>query len=627
VVSPSNACFRFVDHWIHDDRVREQWYTHADAIADSLGLSTLLEKSAPESYGGCETFSDIDKVLITHLRDTLMDQTVSRSALQTDTATLWACDALLQQRKPLRTLPVFTPFYLALESAVQLFLAAERYTEANAPQATAEAHFARYQAQGWKVDQAYRHYWQQAMVLTDSPLLQSLHPKVEQCYRDVLHWQAEHWDACLRDAGVWPLPELPQQTDFFDKQVWVKSHQGEQRTVVIISDAMRYEVAQELQARLTEHLPGQSDLEAMAGVLPSRTHFGMSALLPRTGGQPLALELLEPSEQDLRIQIDGQRPENNESRGKLLAAAGQNRGGKSLNAYRYSDVIPLKREAGRELSKSFQVAYIYHDQIDATGDKPANQDQVFMACERTVEELFALIKRLLNWNVGQVIVTADHGFLYQYEDLGDVDKIDLPSETLMSKRRCALATAPVDTPGVLSLRLNHYTHPFSELYALVPRGVQRFRKQGGSTKYAHGGATLQEICVPVLTYNHVKTSLNKVRPKTGVRVLAAQRRITNNVFSLPLLQEQPVNDNYRGRQVRVFFETESGQMLSNCKTVVLDSDSDHAPDREQRVSLTLASQEQRMQVRLRIVDDEDEYDVIEPEYWDVNLSFSNEFGF
>lgn len=613
--TPSNACFRFVDQWIHDDRVRAQWFAQAEEIAETLQVAQQLTQNTPDDYVHCETFEAVDAALLQRVQQTLLNTR--------DMESLTRCEQWLNQRQPLLKAPKWIPFYNALGSAVQLCLQAEQASEVYRQCETLSALFEHYTQSAYRVDQAYRHYWQAAQALSDAPLLQALSPTIEQVYRDTLHQQNARWDTALHAAGSWPAPALdrPLQTDFFQDQVWRKSNNGELRTVVIISDAMRYEVAQELHTRLQAQLPGQSELEAMVGVLPSRTHFGMAALLPRPTGHPLQLT------PELRVHIDQQYPENADSRHKLLSEAGQVRGGKPLAAYRYAEVNTLNREAGRELSKAFQVAYVYHDQIDATGDKPANEAQVFKACQNTVDELFTLIKRLVHWNVSQILVTADHGFLYQQQPLGDPDKIPLPEQTLLSKRRCAIATVPSETPGVLCLQLTHYQHGHETLYALVPRGGQRFRKQGGSNKYAHGGVSLQEICVPVLTYHHVKSTLDKIRPKTGIRVLATQRRITNNVFSLPLLQEQAVDSQYRGRQVRLFFESEEGQPLSNSKTVVFDSSAPEAPEREQRVALTLNANVTQKHARLRMIDDEDQSDVIAPETWEIQISFSNEFGF
>ena len=53
------------------------------------------------------------------------------------------------------------------------------------------------------------------------------------------------------------------------------------RTVVIISDAMRYEVGQELLARMQDDPKCTSaKLDVLLGVLPSYTQLGMAALLP-----------------------------------------------------------------------------------------------------------------------------------------------------------------------------------------------------------------------------------------------------------------------------------------------------------------------------------------------------------
>ncbi len=609
----SLACFRLVDRWIHDERIKDTWFELADPVGQSLGLETLLSQSPPEDYLHCETFQQIDKALIIALRDRLVQPQ--------DILPLTEFAEWIQQRTPLFENSRYAAIYACLYAATQLFISAQHYLKP-LPKAenTAAFQFRHYQEVGYKTDQAYRKYWVHAMRLTEHVVLQSLHDRVEQQYNQILHWQTEHWDTLLKAYGSWPLADLPFQAEFFKEQVWKTAQKGERRTVVIISDAMRYEVAAELQERLKDHLPGQNQLSGMLGVLPSRTHFGMSALLPRTQ-EHLALD------QDTRILLDEQRPENTESRNKLLQQAGIERGDKTLRAYRYDDVVGLKRDAGRSWAKDFQLAYVYHDQIDATGDKPANQDKVFAACEDTVDELFSFIKRLTAWNISQIIVTADHGFLYQNQSPDEHDKVDMPANVLFSKRRCALATEAVDTPGVLSLELTHYTHPFEQLYALIPRGHQHFRKSGGSTRYAHGGATLQETCVPVLNYSHVKSSVNKTRPKTRVRVLSTQQRITNNVFSLSLLQEDPVNAHYRGRQVQIFFKDEAGGVISNSKTLALNATSDHAPEREQRVSMTLTTAQNQGRVWLHLIDEEDQCDIIEPEAWQVSLSFSNEFGF
>ena len=60
--------------------------------------------------------------------------------------------------------------------------------------------------------------------------------------------------------------------------------------------------------------------------------------------------------------------------------------------------------------------YIYHNQIDATGDKRESEERVFEAVEATLAELVEIIKKLANANYTNMLITADHGFIYQNRD-------------------------------------------------------------------------------------------------------------------------------------------------------------------------------------------------------------------
>ena len=66
------------------------------------------------------------------------------------------------------------------------------------------------------------------------------------------------------------------QIDFYDSNV----QNAKERTVVIISDAMRYEVGQELYSNLADDPKCRAKLDKQLSVLPSYTRIGMAALLP-----------------------------------------------------------------------------------------------------------------------------------------------------------------------------------------------------------------------------------------------------------------------------------------------------------------------------------------------------------
>ena len=51
--------------------------------------------------------------------------------------------------------------------------------------------------------------------------------------------------------------------------------------------------------------------------------------------------------------------------------------------------------------------------IDAAGDKAPTERNVFEAAEETLRELVHLVKKWTNANATNILLTADHGFLYQ----------------------------------------------------------------------------------------------------------------------------------------------------------------------------------------------------------------------
>ena len=67
------------------------------------------------------------------------------------------------------------------------------------------------------------------------------------------------------------------------------------------------------------------------------------------------------------------------------------------------------------------MVYVYHNRIDAVGDKRDTEERVFQAVENTLTDLIDLIKRMANANATNMLVTADHGFIYQDKPLVESD--------------------------------------------------------------------------------------------------------------------------------------------------------------------------------------------------------------
>jgi PglZ domain len=76
---------------------------------------------------------------------------------------------------------------------------------------------------------------------------------------------------------------VPNQHEFYQHHIQRRLAEAENRKAfVIISDAFRYEAAQELTQALNGKYRFEAELTSQLGVLPSYTALGMAALLPHT---------------------------------------------------------------------------------------------------------------------------------------------------------------------------------------------------------------------------------------------------------------------------------------------------------------------------------------------------------
>ena len=87
------------------------------------------------------------------------------------------------------------------------------------------------------------------------------------------------------DGGLlsrWQIDGVPNQHRFYDRHVrpWLGRRAKNRRAFVIISDAFRFEAAQELTTELNGKYRFEATLASQLGVLPSYTALGMASLLP-----------------------------------------------------------------------------------------------------------------------------------------------------------------------------------------------------------------------------------------------------------------------------------------------------------------------------------------------------------
>lgn len=412
------------------------------------------------------------------------------------------------------------------------------------------------------------------------------------------------------------VSEINEQRRFYNRYVSPNVSKGN-RVFVVISDALRYEVAAELSETLSHATKGTASLEAVQAVFPSITKFGMAALLP--GKEVSANEKID-------VFVDGKPTVSTAQRGTILNAANP-----ESVAVTYKDLLQMKKQERRELVVGKEIIYIYHNTIDALGDKVATETKVFEACNDAIDELTAIVKIIVNDLSGvNIFITADHGFLYTYKPLEESQKISKQTfngNILELGRRYALVSPETNAEYLLPVKTER-TIGGEPMKGYAPQDTVRIKVQGGGENYVHGGISMQEMVVPVIVYKGMRAGYKKYVEvqNPGLSLISESHKVSNLMFSLDFLQKQPIGDKVQPCNYTLYFTDEVGAPVSDFQTVIADRASNNASDRVFRVRFTLkqAQYNKNKLYRLVIANDTDAPEEFE---FRIDIAFADDFGF
>ena len=181
----------------------------------------------------------------------------------------------------------------------------------------------------------------------------------------------------------WETNALNSQRSFYSQFIKTRSEK-DKKSIVIISDALRFEIGDELNKEIENLDKFNSKIVPLIASLPSYTQIGMASLLPSGElGMPLPSKLsvthnLNPSGGII-------------NRTKILNKEILK---DSPLVSKVSDFLNLKSSEFKETIKEHNVIYLYHDRIDAIGDSKKTEGNVFEAVEDSIEELIKLVRKI-----------------------------------------------------------------------------------------------------------------------------------------------------------------------------------------------------------------------------------------
>lgn len=452
-----------------------------------------------------------------------------------------------------------------------------------------------YESELYRFDQLYRHFCEAADAAEEKGwnIVKPLRADIEAHY---VNWYltnlALEWGRFIEpQAGLlskWQIDMVHNQYQFYDRNVrpWLDESDN-RRAFVIISDAFRYEAAQELTTELNGKYRFEATLSSQLGVLPSYTALGMASLLPH---KTLAYKGTD-------VLVDGKSSIAGERDGILQAVGGL--------ACKYDELMAKKKEEGREFVKDKRVVYIYHDTVDAVGDDGKTEGKTFEAVRMAINELAALVGYIVNnLNGHHIVVTADHGFLFTETARIETDKSklkDKPDGTILAKKRYLIGPNLPDHDAAWHGKLSVTAKADGNMEFWIPKGSNLFHFVGGA-RFVHGGAMPQEIVVPVVTVKHIRgksAQETKTKPVT-VQVLGSNHRITSAYCRFQLIQMEAVSERVKPITLRVAVY-EGEEPVTDIQTAKFDSSSGNLDERKKWINLVLKDRQYNKKTPYRLV--------------------------
>lgn len=606
----SNNALVFFKRWKDSRKHQKVFHELSERFADLLEIEADLHERQLKEVIELDYFQLIDRKVIFELVHAVDERTISEGELS----------LYCRSRRQSYWYSDFQHLYEAIDIAGQFFAALDAIELTMSDHTSAVQN---YVAHWYRLDQLYRQFIYRFKAAAQQTLLQSLSDKVENLYTNrYLLPMNNNWQEKVDAMPRWGVPGVVQQTEFYS--TWVKPFYDKKTKIcVIISDALRYEAGQELVSLIRQENRYQADLKHALSALPSYTQLGMASLLPQGTAKRQIAE-----NKTATVNLGEQSTAGTSNRDKYLKAVLGDRAA-ALTA---KTVMENTSTQNRELFKADCVMYVYHNRIDHTGDKMQSEGEAFEAVERSFDDLIKLVKKVTSANVNNIVITADHGFIYQNRPLDESDFIpnDVKGEVLYNDRRFILGK---------QLQCHNALKSFSakelgldgDVHAVIPKGIQRIRLSGSGSRFVHGGASLQEVIIPVISVNKKKTAdISKVE----VEILrGGTDKITAGQLAVTLYQAEPVTDKVQARQLQVGLYTEANVLISDQHDVLLDLTSESPREREFKLRFVLtqeADSVNNQQVYLRLEEQEDgsnQYRRYKELTYTIQRRFTTDFDF
>jgi hypothetical protein len=370
--------------------------------------------------------------------------------------------------------------------------------------------------EGWyRLDQAQRRLEAWVANLDDDPEERPL-GVVRRAYEDACQAMAEGFGKALVKAN-WTAAVSMHQTQVYKEVVTERP----KPVAYFLVDAMRFEMGVELAGRLPKN--AEVAVRPAIGALPSITPIGMAALLP---GASSSFSVVEQGG-ELGARIGEAFLPDLVARRKFAAARVPNLADMALD-----ELLSLQPSKLRKKVEGAQVVVVRSQEIDHAGEAGFTF-QARQVMDTVIDNLARAVRKLAAAGVENSVIAADHGHLFFAVDREEAMRTDSPGgDQVELHRRCWIGRGGATPSGCVRVAASLLGYA-SNLEFVFPTGCGVF-KAGGDLAFHHGGPSLQELVIPVVTVR-LRVGQSSRPAASAITATGLPEVVTNRIFSVTFI--------------------------------------------------------------------------------------------
>ena len=548
----------FIKSWMDSSRHKVSFEQISKEISAELNIDTIITDIDTSKVISCDTYEKCDQVVISHLLSKLGNDSITTSQMA----------KIITTREHTFWFENYKNIYKALLSASLLL---DFVKETKLTMKSFEDGINEYSKYWYKADMYYRDYSMHSSKAEHLELLKPLSSKIEDVYlNSYLRELNDNWQG-FAETYTTSSP-VPHQQKFYNTKV-EPYLQKKNKVFVIISDAMRYECGVELTSLILAENKKKdrfsATISSMLSSLPSYTQLGMASLLPHR-------QLSIQNKNDI-VFVDDKSSSGTANRDKILKSYDEN-----AMAIGYEEFLKYKRDEGRELVRNASVVYIYHDEIDKMGEK--NEIKTFDAVQSTFDSIIKIIKQISNFNGSNILITSDHGFLYTNQATQESEFCKVEVQGAIKSNRRFIIGQNLESGTCVSKYSGTDLSIGGDNEYLIPKSINKIRVQGGGNRFVHGGASLQELVIPLIEVNIKKGKSLNIKD-VNVDIIP-MRNISTNTVNVSMFQSGVIDDKTKPITLKISFVSADGVLLSDEFKHTFNSTEQYDTNRETRFKMT-----------------------------------------